>query len=542
MRGFAWHGRSVARETIALRDKAARRTQLTAGGVRLLVLVVAALLAAVSDYPLRTLAWLVPVAMAAGIAVTHRRPGWAWRIAVGVELAGASLAIPVTGGSRSAMLPYLLGPLFGIGLRAGARAVALAGAAAAFVLVLAMPLNATDGDAGDYLVSAAEWCVLAMAFGLVAAWARSLVASEDPAARYTQISRLLGELRGVARRVPGSLDPVTAAETLLDELREVAPYDRAAVLVPTSSERLTPLAVRGTDRLDLDTTATGDGHVAEAWSQGVVVRDTGRQVRSGMASLLVVPIPAQEGCTGLVVLEAAADGVFPPQVVQQIGRAAVTAAPRLESALLFDEIRRLATVEERQRVAREIHDGIAQELVYVGYALDGLGAEIDGGKPTARESVRRTREHVTRIISELRLSIFTLRTAPEPGGLGAALGEYVRSVAGAAGIAVHLTLSEEATRLPADTEAELLRIAQEAVTNARKHAKARNLWVTLSVDPPRALLRVEDDGHGIDAGGRRGFGLEIMRERAERLGAVLRVTDRAPSGTCVEVEVGGNAA
>lgn len=530
----------MARETIALRGNTARRAQLTVGGVRLLVAIVAALLAAVSDYPLRTLGWLVPTAMLAGLAVAQRNTGWLWRVVVSAELGAVAVGIPMTGGSRSALLPYLLGPLFGIGFRAGARWVTAAGALAAMVLLAARPLDPVSGDGRDYLVSGAEWCVLGVAFGLVAAWARSL-AESDPAARYAQISRLLGELRGMARRLPGSLDPVSAAETLLDECGEVVAFDRGAVLLPTSAEQLAPLAIRGAERLDLDTRTSGDGQIALAWQSRQIVREDGRQVRTGMASLLAVPLTADEGCTALVVLESATEGAFTTPVAHEVARLAAASAARLESALLFDEIRRIATVEERQRVAREIHDGIAQELVYVGYELDALGAEIDSKKGAPRESVRRTREHITRIISELRLSIFTLRTTPEPGGLGAALGEYVRSIAAAAGIAVHLSLSEDPARLPADAEAELLRIAQEAVSNARKHSKARNLWVTLNVDPPHALLRVEDDGNGIDATGRHGFGLEIMRERAERLGATLTVTGREPAGTRVQVEVGGAA-
>ena len=529
----------VPRETIELRDIPGRRAQLTVGAVRLLVAVVAALLAAFSAYPLRTLAWLVAAAMAGGVAVSQSKTNWLWRWAVIIELVVTAASIPVTGGSRSAMLPYLLGPLFGAGFRGGSRMVALLGAIAAALLLAGLPLDPVRDDWRDYLVAGAEWCLLGVAFGLVAAWARSMSNADNPAARYTQVSRLLGELRGMARRLPGSLDPVSAAETLLDDCAEVTAFERGGVLIATSGERLTPLVLRGADRLDLDSGTAGDGHIATAWQSAQVVRDTGRQVRTGMASLLVVPIPADERCTGVLVLEAAADGAFPPHVVQQVGQLVAATAPRLESALLFDEIRRLATVEERQRVAREIHDGIAQELVYVGYELDALKAELESGRPGALEGVRRTREHVTRIISELRLSIFTLRTAPEPGGLGAALSEYVRSVAGAAGIGVHLALSEELDRLPADAEAELLRIAQEAVANARKHAKPRNLWVTLEVDPPHALLRIEDDGQGIDGSGRRGFGLEIMQERAERLGASLRIVPREPSGTCVEVEVGG---
>jgi signal transduction histidine kinase len=525
-------------EVYALRDNATRRAQVIVAAVHLIVAAVAALLAAASDQPLRSLAWLLPAAMAGGLALAQARVGLLWRAAVTAELVVAAVGIPLTGGARSALLPYLLAPLFAIGYRAGVRYVFLGGGVTAGILAGGLARD----DTNDYAVVAATWVLLALLFGLIAAWARLLAGSEDPATRYAEVSRLLGELRGVARRLPGSLDPVSAAENLLDECAEATPYDRGAVLLATSRDRLAPLVVRGAERLDLDTGLSGRGQIAEAWRTGLVVRETGRRVRTGMTSLLVVPIPSEEGCTGLVVLEAAEEGAFGPAVVQQVGRLTAATAPRLESAQLFDEIRRLATVEERQRVAREIHDGIAQELVYVGYELDALGAELDAGRPGARESVRRTREHVTRIISELRLSIFTLRTAPEPGGLGAALGEYVRSVATAAGIAVHLSLSEDTARLPADAEAELLRIAQEAVSNARKHAHARNLWVTLAVDPPHALLRVEDDGNGFETSARRGFGLEIMQERAERLGAALRVQPRQPGGTCVEVEIGGATA
>ena len=78
------------------------------------------------------------------------------------------------------------------------------------------------------------------------------------------------------------------------------------------------------------------------------------------------------------------------------------------------------------------------------------------------------------------MSIYDLRSEVDThGGLGAALSDYVRSVGRATGLTVHLSLSEATDRLPAETEAELLRIAQEAVTNARRHADADNLWVSL---------------------------------------------------------------
>jgi signal transduction histidine kinase len=510
---------------------------MTVGAVRLMATVVASLLAGASAHPVRTLLWLLPTVVAGAVAWSIKRPGWTWRAAMAAEMALVAVAVPFTGAAASPLLPYLLGPLFSIGFRSGAERVGVAGAFVAAGLLAGLRIDAVRADQRAYLVSAAEWTVLAVAFGLVGAWARALSAGDDPTTRYVEVSRLLGELRGVARRLPGSLDPVSAAETLLDECGEVTAYDRAGVFLGTGGDRLTPLTVRGADRLDLDNRRDGTGHVAQAFTNGVVVRESDRDVRSGMASVLVVPIPGETTCSGVVVLESAQQAAFADGVVQQVGRLVAATAPRLESAVLFDEIRRIATVEERQRVAREIHDGIAQELVYIGYELDALRGDV-ASSPKAAQTVRRVREHVTKVVGELRLSIFTLRSAPDPGGLGAALSEYVRSVASSAGIAVHLSLSEDPARLPADAEAELLRIAQEAVSNARKHANARNLWVTLNVVPPRALLRVEDDGDGIDGQRRRGFGLEIMQERADRLGATLRVTAREPRGTSVEVEVG----
>ncbi|MDQ1704053.1 MAG: hypothetical protein QOF18_419 [Frankiaceae bacterium] len=106
------------------------------------------------------------------------------------------------------------------------------------------------------------------------------------------------------------------------------------------------------------------------------------------------------------------------------------------------------------------------------------------------------------------------------------------------GFTVHLSLTESANRLPAETEAELLRIAQEAITNARKHAEAENLWVTLTVDPPNAFLQVEDDGRGLGRGRVDSYGLQIMRERAKRLRTDVTVEPREPRGTVVEVRLG----
>jgi signal transduction histidine kinase len=226
-------------------------------------------------------------------------------------------------------------------------------------------------------------------------------------------------------------------------------------------------------------------------------------------------------------------------LVREVVAVAAPAALRLEAALLFDEVRSLATSEERQRLAREIHDGVAQELVMVGYGIDNAIAALPD-TDSAAEELRVLRAEVTRVITELRLSLFELRSEVDRhGGIGAAIGEYARTVGSSARLRVHLSLDESTARLPAAIEAELLRIAQEAITNARKHAGAENLWVTCEVDPPYAQIEVSDDGHGIGDQPVEGrYGLAIMAERAERIRGRLEIRPRVPNGTTVAVVLG----
>jgi signal transduction histidine kinase len=214
---------------------------------------------------------------------------------------------------------------------------------------------------------------------------------------------------------------------------------------------------------------------------------------------------------------------------------------RLDTALAFDEVRSIATVEERHRLAREIHDGIAQEVASLGYVVDDLAATATD--PLHAERLRELRTQLTRMVGELRLSIFDLRSDVTSGaGLGSALSDYVHQVGARSAMTVHLTLDESPTRLRAGAETELLRIAQEAITNARKHSNAANLWVDCRVRPPFARVQIRDDGTGLGHGREDSYGLRIMHERAERIDADLRIEqhrhDSTNRGTQITVTLG----
>jgi signal transduction histidine kinase len=145
------------------------------------------------------------------------------------------------------------------------------------------------------------------------------------------------------------------------------------------------------------------------------------------------------------------------------------------------------------------------------------------------------------VIGDLRHSIFDLRQEiPAGSGLGESLSAYANQVAAMSPMAVHVTVDEEGPRLPSNVEFELMRIAQEAMANARKHSGAANLWLKCTVRSPYAEIEVGDDGTRPHAPAAHSHGLKIMQERAVSIGAELSIeapTPRRP-GTRVLIRVG----
>lgn len=528
--------------------------------------VMLALVAVLTLFATRDLAqlWWVALLAAAGLpallAPEHRLVGPLSRVAevVVLGLAASQVAAVATIGGEigglgaSAVLPYLAVPVTVTALRRRFAEGAALLAVTAATLLLAGALTEGDGVRQiaqlGYLAVCAQWLILA-GLGLYAASALHRVMrvrDEGKPQPYAEATRLLTQLRTVARQLPGAtLDPGGISEHLLEELRTVARADRAAVLSASGGGRLVVLAQVGVDRVDWETTLDADSAIADAWASQqpqTAARSQARSHRGGEVSALIVPLVAGVRTVGLVVLEADAAQAYPAGVVSRVTGLTRPAALRLEAALLFDEVRSLATNEERQRLAREIHDGVAQELVMVGYGIDNALATVHDDAEETAESLRALRHEVTRVITELRLSLFELRSEVDRhGGLAAAIAEYARTVGASGGLRVHLSLDESTARLPAATEAELLRIAQEAVTNARKHAGASNLWVTCEVDPPFAQIEVSDDGQGIaDQRSDGHYGLAIMAERAERIRGRLEIRPRQPSGTTVAVVLGSS--
>ena len=478
---------------------------------------------------------LIIIAIIASVPLRQRKARLALKT---LEAIAATTLIAAGMPGTQTFLPYLVVPSFasGFGLGMVPAAVVTMTSLVTFGVVRAVD---NDADVTSEVILVVEWLGMAVTAGLMSGWARTLLHEErKTTTSYAAAHQLLTELRDVSRQLPTGLDEVSLAQEVLATVDDELSFDRGAVYSRDENGIITPLAYRGADRLDWNPKSGN-----ELWSLAFdaktpVQRDQAITVDQHGHSAFF-PIRLGERTIGLVAVEREAS----PWAHRDLAAAQSViddAALRIETGQLFSEVRSIATVEERRRLAREIHDGIAQEIASLGYVVDDLSARSDDVELS--EDLHQLRGELTRMVSELRLSIFDLRTDVQPSaGLGAALSNYVRSMSTGSGITMHLILDESGLRHPIETETEVLRIAQEAITNARKHARARNLWVTCRVDPPKAFLRIADDGRGLGSPRGDSYGLEIMRERAERIHADLAVRQRVGGGTVVELSLGGPA-
>ncbi len=210
----------------------------------------------------------------------------------------------------------------------------------------------------------------------------------------------------------------------------------------------------------------------------------------------------------------------------------------VERARLAEQGTRLARAEERARLAREIHDTLAQELTAIALHVEAATAAVRTDPVRAEELLQKALLLARGSLEEARQAVIDLRTSPLAGrSLPEALGALARAFTAETGIRVQLRVAE--IPLAASVESEVYRIAQEAFTNIRKHAQAREVTVRLQSSGTRARLRVEDDGRGFTrvTPRRAGFGLIGMRERAKLLGGNIRIGSRPGGGTRLVVTV-----
>jgi signal transduction histidine kinase len=263
-----------------------------------------------------------------------------------------------------------------------------------------------------------------------------------------------------------------------------------------------------------------------------------------MRSFLGVPIVGCGEVVGAFYLtdkKGGRDAVFSDDDLELIQLLAAHAAIALENAELHERSRELSTIEERKRLARELHDSVTQTLFSIGLTAEAAAALLESEPARAREELAELQNLTREALREMRSLIFELRPAElETEGLAAALRKHVEVLRRVYPQEIECSVDGE-RRLPAPVEKGLLRIAQEALANALRHAGAGRVSLTLDASDSAVSVRVSDDGHGFDpveaATRSRRLGLTSMRERAEALGGELAISSAPGQGTIVEVRV-----
>jgi signal transduction histidine kinase len=258
-------------------------------------------------------------------------------------------------------------------------------------------------------------------------------------------------------------------------------------------------------------------------------------------SVLAVPLLVKEEVYGGLVLYYST----PRQLSEEEIGLAVTladhAALAIENARLRTQVRQTAVTAERNRLARDLHDSVAQALYSMTLYAEATNRAMAAGKQdVVTENMRELHDMAREAMLDMRLLIFELHPPVlEDEGLVAALQARIAAVESRGGVQVEVCTDGE-RRLPLPIEEALYWITQEALNNAVKHAKAQHVTVQLRFDEEKAYLEVRDDGLGFDAADAElagGLGMRGIKERVRQIDAKLHIDSIPEEGTSVKVEV-----
>jgi signal transduction histidine kinase len=257
-----------------------------------------------------------------------------------------------------------------------------------------------------------------------------------------------------------------------------------------------------------------------------------------LTDFLGVPITHHGRVVGNLFVSGHRSGEFTRVESRRLETLAAYAGVAIANADLYARSQQLAIVEERNRVARELHDAATQTLFSL--VLQARAAALSTRDEAAKATLRDFEQRTSSALQELRGLVHALRPKSlERDGLAATLADHAEALrTGGARVIVDAT---DGLHLPLETEHGLLRIAQEALHNAMQHAPGAPVRVTLRAGANAVTLRIRDDGPGFDPSSlphtRRGMGLATMRERSHEIGAQLDIRARTGAGTMVTVTI-----
>ncbi|MCB1000489.1 MAG: GAF domain-containing sensor histidine kinase [Acidimicrobiales bacterium] len=361
--------------------------------------------------------------------------------------------------------------------------------------------------------------------------------------RLAEANSLLFALQRVAQSMPASLDLDDVIDSTLSRVTALVPSDSLSLYLFDETD----------GRLDLfrnsGATARAQIPLADAPAMVRAAIDAPRTVRVGelpagtglsadARSGLYAALRARGTMVGLLAVEMHRAGGHTQQHTEIVHGLAEPFGIAIDNSRLFRRIRSATVTEERRRIARDLHDQVGSSLAFLGFEVDRAQQLASQGEPVDDVLVE-LREHLTTVVNDIRETLHDLRTdVSDQRDLPATLREHLARVHDRRQLATEAHV-DAPQRPPRQVERELWQIALEAITNVERHAQASKVTVTYVSQPDHVLLRISDDGVGLNNGPRRAdrYGMVGMRERTHGIGASLHVDSTPGGGTTITVEL-----
>jgi PAS domain S-box-containing protein len=363
-----------------------------------------------------------------------------------------------------------------------------------------------------------------------------------------QSSARLEAINEVARAILDSRESAVL-QILARRGRELVDADLGAVMTPAEPGNLVVREMDGDVGVHLSglTVTASDALAGEAIrsrrpvvttdlvSQTQIPRRLAEKVALGPG--LFVPVATEERVFGtLVVARKRGAAAFTDEDLRSLEQFAAQASVALEHGRIRSELQRLAVIEDRERIARELHDGIVQSLFAVGLGL--LSVEPLASDEPVRGRLREAVDSIDRVIADLRRYIFGLK--PHLVGvesLGHSVAALAEEFQARTGIVTALEIDPRLDQAAGTVTGEVVQVTREALSNIARHAGATTCRVSLLYRAPMAMLEIDDDGRGFDteAAPGHGYGLTNLHERASAMGGSMDITSQPGQGTTVRM-------
>ena len=379
--------------------------------------------------------------------------------------------------------------------------------------------------------------------------------------RVEERTRELAALLEVSHKIASTLELEPLLRLILRQLKSVVEYSGAAVAM-LEDDRFIVLDYLGPKRLEemvgqiIPLDKLTDYRDVALNRECVILSDLSQEMRDSnpiqsewrlqmqtrieyARSWMGIPLLSRGKLIGLLSLDHKAPNYFSEQDARLVLAFADQAALAIENARLYQRAQDLAALEERQRLARELHDSVSQAIYGIALGAQTARALLDRDPPKAAEPLEYILSLAEAGLAEMRALIFELRPESlELEGLAAALTNQAAAVQARHAIQVKTHLCDE-PQVPMEMKEGLYRVAQEALQNVIKHAHASRIDMRLSQEKEILTLEVQDNGRGFDPGGSYPghLGLNSMRERISQVGGVIMIESVPGQGACIRAQI-----